>query len=42
MTGVNDEIVEGVILQLQRTGNKPHLVKILAEVLHKSVKIVEQ
>lgn len=42
LDGINDEIVEGVILQLQKTGNKPHLVKELAAVLSQSVKIVEQ
>lgn len=42
LSGINDEIVEAVIVQLQEAGNKPHLVKQLAEILHKSVKIVEQ
>jgi len=42
LDAVNDEIVEGVILQLQKTGNKPHLVKELATVLSQTVKIVEQ
>lgn len=42
LEGVNDEIVEGVLIQLQKTGNRPHLVKELAAVLSQSVKIVEQ
>ncbi len=42
LEGINDEIVEGVIVQLQKTGNRPHLVKELAAILSLSVKIVEQ
>ena len=30
LEGINDDIVEGVIVQLQQTGNRPHLVKELA------------
>lgn len=41
LDGINDEIVEGVIVQLQKTGNRPHLVKELAAILSGSVKIVE-
>lgn len=41
LEGINDEIVEGVIVQLQRTGNRPHLVKELAAILSPTVKIVE-
>ena len=46
MESVNDDIVEAVILQLQKTGNRPHLVKELATVLGgvggvPGVKIVE-
>jgi hypothetical protein len=41
LEGINDEIVEGVIIQLQKTGNRPHLVKELATVLSPNVKIVE-
>jgi hypothetical protein len=41
LEGINDEIVEGVITQLQRTANRPHLVKELAAILSSSVKIVE-
>lgn len=42
MGSINDEIVEGVIVQLLKTGNRPHLVKELAAILSQSVKIVEQ
>ncbi|MCJ1251998.1 hypothetical protein MMC30_009236 [Trapelia coarctata] len=31
--GINDEIVAGVIEQLEKTGNRPHLIKELAAVL---------
>jgi len=39
---INDEIVEAVIVQLQNTGNRPHLVKELAAVLMQQLKIVQQ
>ncbi|KAG9239472.1 hypothetical protein BJ875DRAFT_501339 [Amylocarpus encephaloides] len=42
LEGIRDEIVEGVIVQLQKTGNRPHLVKELAAILSQNVKIVEQ
>ncbi|KXX74055.1 hypothetical protein MMYC01_209770 [Madurella mycetomatis] len=42
MEGINDEIVEAVIIQLQNTGNRPHLVKELTTVLMKQLKIVQQ
>ncbi|KAK4198591.1 hypothetical protein QBC40DRAFT_90633 [Triangularia verruculosa] len=42
MDAVNDEIVEAVIVQLQNTGNRPHLVKELAAVLMQQLKIVQQ
>ena len=42
MEGINDEIVEAVILQLQNTSNRPHLVKELAAVLMLQLKIVQQ
>jgi len=42
LEGINDEIVEGVIIQLQKSGNRPHLVKELAAILSVNVKIVEQ
>lgn len=38
--GINDDIVTGVIRQLERTGNRPHLVKELAAVLGTSVESV--
>ena len=41
LEGINDDIVEGVIIQLQKTANRPHLVKELAAILSRSVKIVE-
>ncbi|KAH8808440.1 hypothetical protein F5884DRAFT_677178 [Xylogone sp. PMI_703] len=41
LEGINDEIVEAVIIQLQKTGNRPHLVKELAAILSQSVRIVE-
>jgi hypothetical protein len=31
--GINDDIVVGVIEQLENTGNRPHLIKELATVL---------
>ena len=33
MDDINDDIVVGVIEQLEKTGNRPHLVKELATVL---------
>jgi hypothetical protein len=42
LEGINDEIVEAVIIQLQKTANRPHLVKELAAILSTGVKIVEQ
>lgn len=42
LEGINDDIVEAVIIQLQKTGNRPHLVKELAAILSQNVKIVEQ
>ncbi|KAK3504026.1 hypothetical protein B0T13DRAFT_148301 [Neurospora crassa] len=39
---INDDIVEAVIVQLQNTGNRPHLVKELAAVLMQQLKIVQQ
>lgn len=42
LEGVNDEIVEAVIVRLQGTRNRPHLVKELAAVLMSQVKIVQQ
>jgi hypothetical protein len=42
LESIHDDIVEGVVVQLQRTGNRPHLVKELAAILSQKVKIVEQ
>lgn len=42
MKSINDEIVEAVIIQLQNTGNRPHLVKELAAILMPQLKIVQQ
>jgi hypothetical protein len=42
LEGINDEIVEAVIIQLQNTANRPHLVKELAAVLMQRLKIVQQ
>ena len=42
LEGINDEIVEAVIVQLQNTGNRPHLVKELATILMQQLKIVQQ
>jgi len=41
LEGINDDIVEAVIIQLQKTANRPHLVKELAAILSLTVKIVE-
>jgi hypothetical protein len=42
MGSIHDEIVEAVIVQLQNTGNRPHIVKELAAVLMQQLKIVQQ
>ncbi|KAI1175211.1 hypothetical protein F4777DRAFT_340179 [Nemania sp. FL0916] len=42
LTGVNDELVEAVLVQLQQTRNRPHLVKDLATVLAGKIAIVQQ
>ncbi|EOO03683.1 hypothetical protein UCRPA7_733 [Phaeoacremonium minimum UCRPA7] len=42
LEGINDEIVEAVIVQLQDTGNRPYLVKELATILMQQLKIVQQ
>ena len=42
MESINDDIVEAVIVQLQTTGNRPHIVKELAAVLMQQLKIVQQ
>lgn|SRR5687768_8149541 len=42
LEGINDDIVEGVITQLEATGNRPHLVKELALVLSLKLTSVQQ
>ena len=42
LEGINDDIVEGVIAQLEATGNRPHLVKELALVLSLRLTSVQQ
>ncbi|KAJ2897930.1 hypothetical protein MKZ38_004305 [Zalerion maritima] len=42
LEGINDDIVEAVIVQLQATGNRPHLVKELSMVLMRKLRIVQQ
>ncbi|KAK3062984.1 hypothetical protein LTS18_002987, partial [Coniosporium uncinatum] len=39
--GIDDDIVVGVIEQLEKTGNRPHLLKELAAVLSATLPIVE-
>ena len=34
--GINDDIVSGVVEQLEKTGNRPHLIKELAAVLSRT------
>ncbi|KAJ0340601.1 hypothetical protein COL922a_003195 [Colletotrichum nupharicola] len=41
LEGINDEIVEAVIVQLQATANRPHLVKELATVLSQQLPTVQ-
>jgi len=42
LEGINDDIVEAVIIQLQSTGNRPHLVKELEMVLSQQLTSVQQ
>lgn len=42
LSSINDEIVEAVIVQLQSTDNRPHIVKELAAVLMQQLRIVQQ
>ncbi|KAI1741557.1 hypothetical protein F4680DRAFT_458027 [Xylaria scruposa] len=42
LDGINDEIIENIILQLQQTRNRPHLAKELAAILVDKVAIVQQ
>ncbi|KAF7547800.1 hypothetical protein G7046_g8899 [Stylonectria norvegica] len=41
LEGINDDIVEAAIVQLQSTGNRPHLVKELATVLSQHLAVVQ-
>ncbi|CAM1502052.1 Fc.00g040360.m01.CDS01 [Cosmosporella sp. VM-42] len=41
LEGINDDIVEAVIIQLQSTANRPHLVKELATVLSQRLTVVQ-
>jgi hypothetical protein len=40
--GIDDTIVVGVIEQLEKTGNRPHLLKELAAILSSTIPIVER
>jgi hypothetical protein len=40
--GISDEIVVGAIQQLERTGNRPHLVKELSAILATSIPAIER
>ena len=40
--GINDDVVVATIQQLEKTGNRPHLVKELAAVLCHSIGAVEK
>ena len=42
LEGINDDIVEGVITQLEATANRPHLIKDLATVLAQSLSSVQK
>ena len=42
LDAVNDEIVQAVIVRLQETSNRPHLVKDLSTALMGQVKVVQQ
>lgn len=42
LEGINDDIVEAVITQLQNTGNRPHLIRDLATVLALSLRSVQK
>jgi hypothetical protein len=42
LEGINDDIVEGTITQLQSTGNRPHLIKDLALILAQTLSSVQQ
>jgi hypothetical protein len=40
--GINDDVVVGVIEQLEKTGNRPHLLKELAAILQHTLAIVQR
>lgn len=40
--GINDDIVEASIVQLESTANRPHLIKELATVLSQTLTSVQQ
>ncbi len=42
LEGINDEIVEAVIVRLQDTDNRPHLVKELTAILMQELRVVQQ
>ncbi|PNP60353.1 hypothetical protein THARTR1_00377 [Trichoderma harzianum] len=42
LESIKDDIVEAVVVQLQETGNRPHLIKELATVLTQSLTSVQQ
>lgn len=42
LAAIDDEIVKAVMVQLQATRNRPHIVRDLAAVLMKELKIVQQ
>ncbi|KAI0105243.1 hypothetical protein GGR51DRAFT_195845 [Nemania sp. FL0031] len=42
LDGINDEIVEAVLVRLQQTQNRPHLVKELETILKSKLAIVQQ
>jgi hypothetical protein len=42
LESIKDDIVEAVVVQLQSTGNRPHLIKELATVLAQSLTSVQQ
>lgn len=42
LESIKDDIVEAVVVQLQSTANRPHLIKELATVLMQSLTAVQQ
>lgn len=41
-TGINDDIVVAVLRQLEKTGNRPHLIKELVAILINTLSVVER